>query len=96
MPVSPNEYSGEYDEYITFNYADERDAYYADDDAIFDRTEVQIHMFTRKNPQPFKNQIRRYLRKAGFTISNTVELYENDSKINHIVVECVIYGKIEN
>ena len=51
LPVSANVYEGTADEYITFNYADERPTVRADDTDILDETEIQVHYFTRKNPQ---------------------------------------------
>lgn len=33
---------------------DERPIFHADDEEIFDQTEIQVHLFTRKNPQQYK------------------------------------------
>lgn len=95
LPVSANVYEGTADEYVTFNYADERPVVRADDTDILDETEIQVHYFTRGNPQPNKKAIRRLLRVSGFTISNTLELYEKDTKFTHVVVEASI-GSIIN
>ena len=84
------------DEYITFNYSDERPALRADDTDIYDETEIQVHYFTRGNPQTNKKAIRRLLRTSGFTILNTSEFYESDTKYIHIVVEAWIEGVIED
>ena len=65
-PISPNHYDGKAEEYIIFNYADERPIFHADDEEIFDQTEIQVHLFTRKNPQQYKKTIRRLLRSSGF------------------------------
>ena len=96
LPVVANVYEGTADEYITFNYADERPALRADDTDILDETEIQVHYFTRGNPQTNKKAIRRLLRASGFTILNTSEFYESDTKFNHIVVEAVIDGVIND
>lgn len=95
LPVTANVYEGTADEYITFNYADERPALRADDTDIYDETEIQVHYFTRGNPQPNKKAIRKALRASGFTIISTSEFYESDTKFVHIVVEAVIEGIIE-
>ena len=95
LPVFPNAYEGAADEYITFNYAGEAPSLYADDTDVLDETIVQVHYFTRGNPQPKKKAIRRLLRVSGFTISNTLELYEKDTKFTHVVVEASI-GSIIN
>lgn len=96
LPVEPNVYEGEATEYITFNYADERPVVSGNDTDLFDRTTIQVHCFTKNNPQQSKKTIRRLLRAAGFTILSTVELYENDTKYIHIVVEAEIDGKIDD
>jgi hypothetical protein len=96
LPVTANVYEGTADEYITFNYADERSALRADDTDLYDETTVQVHYFTRGNPQPKKKAIRRLLRASGFTILNTSEFYENDTKYTHIVVEAWIEGVIQD
>lgn len=95
LPVSPNTYEGTADEYITFNYVNESPSLYADDTDVLDETTVQVHYFTRGNPQSKKKAIRRLLRVSGFTITNTLELYESDTKFTHVVVEASI-GSIIN
>ena len=96
LPVSANIYEGTADEYITFNYSDERPALRADDTDIYDETTVQVHYFTRGNPQTNKRAIRRLLRASGFTILSTSEFYESDTKYIHIVVEAWIEGVIQD
>ena len=95
LPVFPNAYEGAADEYITFNYVNESPSLYADDTDVLDETAVQVHYFTRGNPQSKKKAIRRLLRVSGFTITNTLELYESDTKFTHVVVEVSI-GSIIN
>ena len=41
---------GTADEYITFNYADERPALRADDTDLYDETTVQVHYFYKGKP----------------------------------------------
>ena len=96
LPVDPNVNPDGADEYITFNYADERPSLRADDTDILDETTIQIHYFTRKNPQANKKAIRRLLRAAGFTIIDTSEFYESDTAYTHIVVEAWIEGAIDD
>ena len=88
--------SEEASEYITFNYADERPVMHADDVDVFDSTIVQVHHFTKGNPQATKKAIRRYLRAGGFTILSTNEFYEDDTGLNHVVVEAAILGEIDD
>lgn len=96
LPVHANVYNGTADEYITFNYADERPALRADDTDIYDETTIQVHYFARTNPQTNKKAIRRLLRAAGFTIQSTQELYESDTGFYHVVVYAWIEGAIND
>ncbi len=96
VPVEANFYEGKSDEYIYFVYADERPALRADDTDILDETVVQVHYFTKGDPQKNKKAIRRLLRQSGFTIISTSEFYESDTKYNHVVVEAQIEGTIND
>ncbi|MPM97515.1 hypothetical protein SDC9_144688 [bioreactor metagenome] len=96
FPVAANAYNGTDDEYIVFNYADERPALRADDMDLLDETTIQVHYFTRGNPQTNKKIIRRLLRTAGFTIQSTQEMYESDTKYFHVVVYAWIEGVIDD
>jgi hypothetical protein len=96
LPVHANVYNGTADEYITFNYADERPALRADDTDILDETTIQVHYFTRGNPQTNKKTIRRLLRAAGFTIQSTQEFYESDTGYFHVVVYAWIEGAVDD
>lgn len=92
MPVYANVYTGTATEYITFNYADERPVVYADDVDELDETTIQVHYFTKGNPQTNKKAIRRLLRQADFSIQSTQEFYETDTGYTHVVVYAVIDG----
>lgn len=96
LPVHANVYNGTASEYITFNYADERPALNADDEDILDETTIQVHYFTRSDPQTNKRAIRRLLRAAGFTIQSTQELYESDTGYTHVVVYAWIEGAVDD
>lgn len=96
VPVYPNKCNDPLDEYIVFNYLDERPIFWADDEEQEDLTPVQVHWFTKENPQPKKKALRRFLRSQGFDILSTQEFFEDDTKLNHIVVECEISGAIDD
>lgn len=96
LPVHANVYNGTATDYITFNYADERPALRADDTDLLDETTIQVHYFTRSNPQTNKKAIRRLLRAAGFTIQSTQELYESDTEYFHVVVYAWIEGAVDD
>lgn len=93
---SPNVYTGTAIDYITFNYADERPEVSADDTDILDSTTIQVHYFTKGNPQTNKKAIRKALRSAGFSIISTSEIYESDTTYTHIVVYAWIDGVIDD
>lgn len=84
------------DSYIVWNYSDERPAVRADDTDILDSTTIQVHYFTRLNPETNKKAIRRLLRASGFTIINTSQFYESDTGYRHVVVEAWIEGIIND
>jgi len=96
LPIIPNNYAGDAAEYIVFNYADERPALNADDTDILDETTIQVHYFTKLNPQTNKKAIRRLLRSAGFSIQSTQELYETDTGYTHIIVYVWIEGTVND
>jgi len=94
LPVDAGVYAGSATEYIYFNYSDERPVLRADDEDLTDMTTVQVHYFTKTNPQTVKKSIQTLLRDADFTIINVQEFFESDTQYNHIVVECWIEGFI--
>jgi hypothetical protein len=96
LPVTANINLAGSAEYITFNYVDERPTLIADDTDLYDTTVIQVHYFTKTNPQQKKKDIRRLLRAAGFVIHDTMEFYETDTALNHVVVECSIDGVIND
>jgi hypothetical protein len=96
LPVTPNANLDGDKEYITFNYVRESTSLTADDTDLYDTTIIQVHYFTKGNPQQKKKDIRRLLRIAGFAIHETVEIYETDTKFNHVVIECSIDGVIDD
>ena len=96
ISVSANNYIGTAEEYITFNYADERPVLYTDDVDELDETTIQVHYFTKGNPQVNKKSIRRLLRQAGFSIQSTQEFFETDTGYTHVVVYAVIDGFIND
>ena len=96
LPVTANINLAGSAEYITFNYVDERPTLIADDTELYDTTVIQVHYFTKGNPQANKKNIRRLLRAAGFVVHNTMDFYEVETALNHVVVECSIDGVIND
>lgn len=91
MPVCPDVYIPEnegelpHDEYITFNYVDERPTSYADGEPLEEEVTIQVHFFTKFDPTEKKKQIRKLLRTAGFIILEIMQLYEDDTKMTHVI-----------
>ena len=93
---SPNKYTGSASEYISFQYADERPEVSADDEDIIDSTTIQVHGYTKGNPQALKKAIRKALRSAGFLIQSTQEMHEDDTGYTHVIVYAQIEGFIDD
>ncbi|RDU22760.1 hypothetical protein [Anaerosacchariphilus polymeriproducens] len=93
--VYPNKYSGTEQTYITFNYADDRAVEFADDTPQIDKSNIQIHLFTPNDYMELKKQIRLKLFQGGFSYPSITDLYEDDTKLNHIIFECEITGNSE-
>ena len=101
LPIYPNVYKGpdgvaKPDDYLTFNYVDERPIERGDDGDLYDQTTIQLHEFCKDDPEPKKKPLRNFLRSNGFTILSTSEFYESDTKYNHIVVEASITAAIDD
>jgi hypothetical protein len=101
LPIYPNVYksaagTAQPDDYLTFNYSDERPIMRADDGDQYDQTTIQLHEFCKGDPQEKKKALRNFLRSKGFTIVSTGEFYESDTKYNHIVVEASITAAMDD
>lgn len=97
IPITPDFYGDGNEEYITFNYADDRAKLYSDDAPVSDIAYMQIHYFlpAKKNYLENKKKIRRTLHENGFTYPEVTELIEPDNKIRHIIFECEIENEYE-
>ena len=75
--------------YFTFNEADNRGAAYADDAPGVVLVSVQVQFFCPSsfNYKTLVKSVRDALFAAGFTFPTITELYESDTKLNHIVFE---------
>lgn len=81
------------DRYIAFNYVSEKADRYADNEPVSETTEVHVHYFMRGyNVQNEKRRLRKELYKLGFKGWVAAEMYEEDTKLNHVVIVCKISG----
>lgn len=51
---------------------------------------------SKTRPQNYKKQIRKRLRAAGFTVTSTAELYEEDTNYVQIAVDAEIAGIVND
>lgn len=87
IPVFPNAYEGDANDYIVFNRADDRPIYSADDEPIIDRITVQVHRFFKKGDAvSHRIALKNFLRSKGFTVIRSGETYERDTAKTHIIV----------
>lgn len=92
LPVVPDIYEGTEEEYITFNYADNRGTAFGDDEPIRITNYMQIHLFLPLDVNYLKKQkeIRNSLFTAGFTFPEITVMVDKGEKIRHIIFECNI------
>lgn len=97
IPVTSDFFGGKQEEYITFNYADDRAVFSADDGPEEDVAYMQIHYFlpAGKDYLENKRKIRKALLKAGFTYPDATVLMEPDNRTRHIIFECEIENDYE-
>lgn len=101
VPVRWLEYKGGAPEYIVFNDALNAPSLYADDCDALDTVIIQVHHYTRDDPNNGRvKQIRRRLRAAGFTILETLTTRDygsgKDTGYLHTVVRAQIEGVSED
>lgn len=82
--------------YIVYEYLDERVQLYGDDTDLYDWTNIRVHWFLRENVQKAKRKLRRFLRSAGFIIVATGEAHEQETGLWHITVDADIGGYIND
>ena len=91
IPITADFFGEGNEEYITFNYADDRAEVFGDDQPLNAVAYMQIHYFlpAAKDYISTKKRIRKLLHEAGFTYPEVTEL--TDGKTNrHIIFECEI------
>lgn len=96
LPVYSTVYEGKGKDFVVFLLSDERPDMCGDDEQITEICYPDIHYFTRGDPTAKKKQLRALLRKAGFLITGTTELYEKDTRYNHVIISAEIDGEIDD
>lgn len=76
------------EEYIVLTQIQDRLAFFADNEPMFEVTEVRLSLFTRKNYMKRKKEISYLLKASGITISDRQYIgFENDTKYHHYVID---------
>ena len=90
--VCDSVYNGTSTKYVVFNLVDSRGEVFSDDKPKIDATAMQIHFFcpSTYNYHSDKARIRKALFDAGFTYPQITTIYEEVTKMLHIVFECEI------
>lgn len=86
IEVQQNLYNGDAEEWIVFNYADERSNSFADDAPTSDTVYLMIHLYTKRDFLDLKEAIKTYLEKEGFDDISIQSYYEDGW--NNVVFEC--------
>ena len=97
VPVTSDFFGGGNNEYITFNYENDKGEVFADDLPTEDIASMQIHYFlpSSKDYLKIKKDIRNVLLDAGATYPNVTVLMEPDNKTRHLVFECEFENEYE-
>lgn len=84
-PVAYQKYTGSEAEYIRFFYLPQTD-FQADDDETLTTHFVQVDYFTPYNTIQTKNDIKKYMKQAGFKKNFEHEVFEEDTKLFHVIL----------
>ena len=90
--VCDSVYNGTLTPYVVYNISDSRGEVFSDDKPKIDATAMQIHYFCKVTDKylPDKARIRKALFDAGFTYPQITTIYEEVTKMLHIVFECEV------
>ena len=97
LPVAENLYEGTAKEFLTYNYADDREGDAGDDEPQAYVASVQIHYFCPLNASytDMKRRIRRTLVDAGFTAPEVTDASDTADRVRHLVFECEIENEYD-
>lgn len=87
LPTYPDKNESKSDEYITFNYADERDVLFGDDKPIEEAADMQVHVFVKCDYMDLKKKIKEFLINSGACGITFTSTYENETKKRHLIFE---------
>lgn len=96
LPVYATVYEGREDQFVVFILESETPEICGDDEQETELCQIQVHYFCRGDTTEKKKQLRRILREADFTVTDTTELYEKDTRYHHVIISAEIAGAIDD
>lgn len=76
------------DEYLVLTPLNERFQHFADNEPMFEVTEVRISLYSKSNYIQRKKQITKLLMNSGITITDRQYIgYENDTGYHHYIID---------
>jgi hypothetical protein len=83
VPVSFQKYNGKENTYITFfNYLEQGEQY-ADNEEKATGYYIQIDLWSKNDYTELVDNIKDYMKAAGFIRTSAADLFESDTKIYH-------------
>jgi len=92
-PVAYQNYTGNEAEYICFFYLPQDD-FSSDDDESYTTHYVQVDYFTPYNTAQTTNDIKEFMKQAGFKKNFEHEVYEEDTKLFHVILRFWIIRRV--
>ena len=85
------------DEYprITYFEMTNLDANHADDKAYSSRMVYQVDVWSKGNPDPIAIEVDRVMKSIGFVRNGGVDLYEDDTQVDHRALRYGIIKEVE-
>lgn len=88
-PTAALTYDGDEDTYIVYTVWSEKPTEYADDEAVMEKTSVTVNIYSGGDLKELRKKVRQQLRKAGFSIVDTREMYNKEVKRVQVSIEIV-------
>lgn len=87
VPHGPRPHAGDDDVYVTYyTYLDQPESF-SDDSPEYGVTYGTVDIFCRGNFKSLLADVKARLRGAGFSVTIGPELYESDTKYNHVSID---------
>ena len=95
IPLHKSFHRGKGENYLTWEIINNSPVVFADDEDVFESTQIRVHAFLGDspfeskniNPESLRQKIKKALCKSDFTVTSSLESYEEDTKYHHVVVD---------